>query len=102
MRGCSPGREEGRKGPYMKKTPADHAGGIMAGGEFSTEGKQEKNRKKQNFFGKFFVLDNYVIFLEKWKAAGEKWIRKWISNRGRKPVKAVRIRLRYLPINIRN
>ena len=71
-------------------------------GEFSTEGKQEKNRKKQNFFGKFFVLDNYVIFLEKWKAAGEKWIRKWISNRGRKPVKAVGIRLRYLPINIRN
>ena len=71
-------------------------------GEFSTEGKQEKNRKKQNFFGKFFVLDNYVIFLEKWKAAGEKWIRKWISNRGRKPVKAVGIRLRYLPVTIRN
>ena len=30
-----------------------------------TEGKQEKNRKKQNFFGKFFVFNNYGKFLGK-------------------------------------
>lgn len=101
MRGCSPGREEGRKGPYMKKTPADHAGGIMAEGS-SVRRENRKRTEKTKFFGKFFVLDNYVIFLEKWKAAGGKWIRKWISNRGRKPVKAVGIRLRYLPVTMRN
>ena len=49
-------------------------------------------------FRKIFVPNNYVIFLKKWKVTGGKWIRKRISNQGRKPVKPVKLRLRYLPI----
>ncbi len=47
MRGCSPGRGEGRKGPYMKKTPADHAGGIMAGGSSVRIKRASKSQKNE-------------------------------------------------------
>ena len=33
--------------------------------EFCTENKKEQTRKKQKFFGKIFVLNNYGIFLGK-------------------------------------
>lgn len=74
----------------------------MAEGSSVRRKNRKRTEKKQNFFGKFFVLNNYIIFLEKWKAAGGKWISKWISNRGRKPVKPVGVRLRYLPVNVGN
>ncbi len=44
-------------------------------------GKQKgAGPKKQSFFGKNFVLNNYGIFLEKRKTIGKKRIRKRISN----------------------
>ena len=55
MRGCSPGREEGKKGPYMKKTPADHAGGIMAGGS-SVWRENRKGTEKNKIFSENFLF----------------------------------------------
>lgn len=64
MRGCSPGREEGKKGPYMKKTPADHAGGIMAGGSSVRRTKKKKTEKNENFSEKFLFS---ITMLYSWK-----------------------------------
>ena len=53
MRGCSPERGEGRKGPYMKKTPDDHAGGIMAG-RSSVRRENRKRTEKNKIFSENF------------------------------------------------
>ena len=55
MRDCSSGRGERGKGPYMKKTPADHAGGIMAEGS-SVRRKNRKRTEKNRIFSENFLF----------------------------------------------
>ena len=61
MRGCSPGRGEGRKGPYMKKTPADHAGGIMARGS-SVRRENRKRTEKNKIFSENFLFSLTTLY----------------------------------------
>lgn len=53
MRGKTCAAEERGTVPYMKKTPADHAGGIMAVGS-SVRIKSTIKSEKNEIFSEFF------------------------------------------------
>lgn len=63
MRGRASGTEERRTWVYEKNSRRPC--GAHGQKEFCTENKKEQTRKKQKFFGKIFVLNNYGIFLGK-------------------------------------
>ena len=55
MRGRTCAAEERGTVPYMKKTPADHAGGIMAEGS-SVRRENRKETEKNKFFSENFLF----------------------------------------------
>lgn len=65
MQGRLSGDEGRRTQPYMKKTPADHAGGSMAERSSVRREKGKRTEKNENFSEKFLFSVTSGNFLEK-------------------------------------